>query len=45
MDREYYIEKMGEDSRTSNILDFTDSSDFKNYPVKIEALRADWILD
>lgn len=31
---------MGEERKTENI-----DPEYKNYPVKVEALRANWILD
>ena len=40
IDRDYYIEHMGEERRTEHI-----DPEYKNYPVKVEALRANWILD
>ena len=42
IDGEYYIDVMGEEKRMD--LDLL-NSDYKNYPVKVEALRANWILD
>ena len=38
IDREFYLNEMGEVKNKLN-------TDAKNYPVKIEAMRANWIVD